>query len=206
MSDLGYLAFDQKTKRYRLTARVAVLGSWVMPSLFRHGNLLPLMDQINRDTGEIVALGMQVALSVHYIHVVQATRQQRFYVPYTYSSPLMRSAIGRLFLSTLSDAELKPLIRRLNADTPEEERPDQQQLLSDIACIRQRGYALSADNHAAGRGMIAVLVPGQSQMVGLGIGAPSDVIIEQEKQFATVLLDAVSRWVARPDGDRDALA
>ncbi|MEJ0045322.1 MAG: helix-turn-helix domain-containing protein [Rhodospirillales bacterium] len=74
---LGYLNYDRFRRTYEPTARVPLLGAWVQPGLFRHGHLLPMLDEISRATGETVTLSSLVGLEVHYIHVVPAARHRR---------------------------------------------------------------------------------------------------------------------------------
>ena len=48
---LGYLHRDRYARTYRPTARVALLGAWVQPKLFRRGHLLPMLDRLAEETG-----------------------------------------------------------------------------------------------------------------------------------------------------------
>ena len=67
---LGYLTRDRSARTYRPTARVAVLGAWVQPNLFREGRLLPLMDDLAHEVSAAVVLGNRVGLNIQYIHAV----------------------------------------------------------------------------------------------------------------------------------------
>src|SRR6516225_4571403 len=69
---LGYLHRDRYARTYRPTARVALLGAWVQPKLFRRGHLLPMLDRLAEETGLTVFLASKVGLTVQYIHVVTA--------------------------------------------------------------------------------------------------------------------------------------
>src|SRR4051812_41901306 len=51
---LGYLRRDAYARTYKPAARVAVLGAWTQPSLFRKGALLPLMDELAEEAGATV--------------------------------------------------------------------------------------------------------------------------------------------------------
>src|SRR3546814_14038743 len=48
MVHLGYLRRSRNGRRFRLSMRVAMLGSWVQPDLVRNGRLLRLMDTLDR--------------------------------------------------------------------------------------------------------------------------------------------------------------
>src|SRR3954466_2294641 len=53
---LGYLHRDRYARTYRPSARVALLGAWVQPTFFRHGRLLPMMDELAAESGASVVL------------------------------------------------------------------------------------------------------------------------------------------------------
>ena len=61
---LGYLRRDLYARTYKPSARVAVLGAWVQPHLFRKGNLLPLIDELAADSQATVVLASTVGVEV----------------------------------------------------------------------------------------------------------------------------------------------
>src|SRR5262245_9190868 len=67
---LGYLRLDLRARTYRPSARVAMLGSWVQPDLFRHGAALTLMDELAGDVGATVMLASRVGLAAQVFQVV----------------------------------------------------------------------------------------------------------------------------------------
>ena len=193
LAQLGFLHYDRYTRIYRPTVQVALLGAWVQPYLFRQGHLLPMMDEINAQTGQMVALATQVALSVQYIHVIQATTTLRMHIPQGAVRPMLRSAHGRLLLSRESDDQILKLAHRINAEAKPAEQTDVDQLLSEIQTIRQQGYAVSVDAVTPGGGMVAVLLPEmeKSQRLSLGIGGLTSVIQDNADEFVAILRQAI---------------
>jgi len=196
--ELGYLHYDRYQRQYRPTVRVALLGAWVQPYLFREGHLLPMMDEISEATGQMVALATQVGLAVHYVHVIQGTSTMRMVVPQGSVRPLLRSAMGRLFLSQQDDDFIVKLAHRLNSEETEANQVKPAQLLRDIEQIRKQQYALSLDMVTPGGGMIAVMLPpvepgDDSQPLALGVGGLTSVIRENADSYLEILRGAIER-------------
>ncbi len=198
--ELGYLEYDRHKRIYRPTVRVALLGSWVQPYLFREGHLLPMMDELSEVTGQMVALSTQVGLAVHYIHVIQATSTMRMQVPQGAIRPLLRSAMGKLLLSREPEELILKLTHRINAEASAEHQVKPMQLLRDIEQIRKQGFALSIDTVTPGGGMVAVLLPPADgrQSLALGLGGLSDVIKNNCDSYVRALQTAITRHLAQP--------
>src|SRR5207253_1159749 len=54
LTALGYLHYNRYRRTYSPTARVALLGSWVDPTLFRGGTVLTALDRVADRVGETV--------------------------------------------------------------------------------------------------------------------------------------------------------
>lgn len=200
LASLGYLAYDPRRRTFRPTARVALLGAWVLPNLFRHGNLLAMMDELSQETGEIVAAGMPVGLSVRYVHVLQATRPDRIVIPQGTHRPLMHSAMGRVMLSSMPDEQVRRLVHRLNAEGEPQWRVSFADLQGELREIRAQGYAVTCNQVTPGGGMVAVLLPDcDGQTLALGIGGRAEVIESQGRRFAEQLKAAIARHLATPE-------
>lgn len=207
MCDMGYLELNRDTRLYRLTARVAALGSSVLPDIFRRGNILALMDRINEATDESVALGLRLGIAVQFIHLLPPRKRDRTIVPLTYHSPLTRSAIGRMILSHMPDREVELVVRRLNSELEAPMRQPYRTLADELATIRGQGYSVTMGEYIEGKGMVAVLLPGTADTMAVGIGAPVDVIARQQQHFVDLLRDIIPRFpvdMVRKDDRPDA--
>lgn len=142
LAGLGYLHHDRSTRTYRPTARVALLGSWVQPHLFRRGALLRMIDELADETGCEVWLGSQVGLEVQILQAVAPrARAARGTLPGSRS--LTRSPLGRVLLSSFEMSYARKLVHRLNADSPAEQKLPWQELEAELIRIRARGHALT---------------------------------------------------------------
>src|ERR1700728_1826638 len=77
---LGYLDYDQTSRTYFPTMRIAALGSWVHGSLFGEGDITKLMEHLHRVTDETIILGSRSGLFAQYIHVLNSGQPLHFAV------------------------------------------------------------------------------------------------------------------------------
>jgi len=162
LAGLGYLHHDRFTRTYRPTARVALLGSWVQPHLFRRGALLRMVDELADETDCEVWLGAQVGLEVQILQAV-APKDLKLRTGRSNSScSLLRSPLGRVLLSSFDSAHARKLVHRLNADAPDDKKLSWPELATELTEIRAQGHALTRRDWDCGADAgCAVLLPQQ---------------------------------------------
>ena len=192
---LGYLDYEADCRRYRPTAKVAVLGNSVQPELFRHGHLIAMMDEVAERTGELVVMSRVFGLSVQYIHAIQATNPISLRIPYGHQTSLLHSGHGRLLISTYPKDRLDKLVRRVNSEEPNFDRHVKlDDLNKSLHILRQQGYALSLDAVVPGSGMLALLVraPNAGSHLAIGIGGVSSIIEKNACELLDIMYDALN--------------
>lgn len=196
LAQLGYLNYDKKTRTYRPSPRVALIGRGVQPYLFGDGSVMAAMEEVGQRTGELINLAAPAGVVVQYIHVIPATNPVRLHMHAGAVRPMLGSGMGHLFLSALSDDELEEEIERLEKLLKEPEI-SREELMKDIRRIRRKGYALSTSTVTPGGGLIAVLLPGlySGTPLAIGIGGVANVIIANEERYIEILREAISRHV-----------
>ncbi len=195
---LGYLHRDRYARTYRPTARVALLGAWVQPKLFRRGHLLPMLDKLAEETGQTVFLASKVGLTVQYIHVVAARDAGPPSLAEGSSAFLLHSAPGKTLLSTQDQDLTRKLIHRLNAETEDSSlRISFAVFARELDQIRARGYAAGAGEGDCA--MVCILLPRTradattDERLVMGIHGPSATIGENEEQLVSAMRGAVAR-------------
>jgi len=198
---LGYLRRDLYARTYKPSARVAVLGAWIQPSLFRKGNLLPLMDELADDAGAGVILASKVGLEVQVFHVVEPAGVDAD-LKTGDSTLLLHSAPGRALLTTFGADQLRKLVHRLNAESPEELRVRFDDLMADLDEVRANGYAIAKLDET--RTLVSVLLPqsGTEERLALAICAPTATIEADQDRYVRLLRAAVSRHLGLVVVDR----
>lgn len=165
--ELGFLTRDRFRRTYRPTAKVAVLGCWTHPGLFRRGTLLGMMDDLAETTGCTVVLGGAVGVCFEYFHIVDGTSAIS---DDEQAGVLTRGAVGRLLLSARDRGEIRKIVHRVNSEVSGEMRVPCEELLADIDRIERQGYAASASIQYGEGGMVACRVPQQAADEALALG------------------------------------
>lgn len=188
---LGYLTRDRSARTYRPTARVAVLGAWVQPNLFREGRLLPTMDELAEEAGAAVVLGNRVGLEIQYIHAVTPVGVE-VRVGEGASASLTHSAMGKAVLAAMDRNYMRKLMHRLNAESEADQRVPFETATHDCDETNAQGYA-SAEEH--GGRMIAMLLSpgGADEGLALGMLLTQDQYDARCEYFVQLLRGAVAR-------------
>ena len=206
LAGLGYLHYEKASRSYRPTARVSLLGRGIESHLFGDGSVMSALEQISRETGEMVILAAREGIVVRYIYVIPATNPMRMHLRTGAVRPMIGSAVGHLFLSALGDTELSVEIERLH-QAQTEFLIDDDELMRQIRRIRRLGHSLSTHTVTPGGGIVAILLPGEytGTQLAIGIGGVAETITANEKRFVDTMKAAVKTHLptlAKHDGDR----
>ncbi|TWA92621.1 IclR family transcriptional regulator [Bradyrhizobium stylosanthis] len=188
--DLGYLEYSPDSRKFRPSFRVAVLGNWIQRSMFRNGPLTDIMEAIGGAIGETVLLGLQNGPNVRYVHIVPATYRVQLAAQVGLLRPMTCTALGRVLLARKSDAEIKAIIRRNNADAEDSShRVHEGPFLADLDVVRSQGFAESRGKMTPGANVIAMPVPDQpdSAPLAIGVGGPMARIEEYREEILKVM-------------------
>ena len=193
--DLGYLVQDAQ-RMYRPTPRVTLLGSWIDPQLAPNGPVISMMNELGAATGETIILGIPSGITVRYIHVVPATKPMRLHVGPGDVRPIMLSGIGRLFLSQMSDEEVRKVIFRHNSLQQDDlSRLSYPAVRRDIEGIRAAGYSVSLDRISKGAGLVCLPLPPRPEVgpMVVAVAGLSSTIRSNSETIASRIADTIHR-------------
>ena len=193
---LGYLELDSSARTYQPTPRVTLLGSWIEPLLSPGGAVMRLMDELGKQTGETIILGVPAGEAVRYIHVVQAIGAMRLHVGPGTVRPLAISGMGRLFMSTMPEARVRQIVHRYNTELGGEvESLRWANVRNDLASIRHNGYCPSLDRLTPGIGGISMPLPVAPHGVpmAIAIGGFSKTINDRREAFVERMRRGIKR-------------
>jgi DNA-binding IclR family transcriptional regulator len=192
---LGYLDYDRERRTYFPTMRIAVLGAWVPGVLFGDSQLLSVLEDLHRRTGETVILAVQSDLHAQYVHVIQSQVEPlQIRTPPGTLRPLARSGLGLVLMSAKRDPEIERLRRRINA-AGEGASQSREDLMARVNAVRARGYAFSKNAISPGVGIIGAALPngpfGRTFAVGVAGRVPR--LEENEEKIVSELQAAIHR-------------
>jgi len=158
LTRLGYLHYNRFRRTYSPTARVALLGAWVKPSLFRHGTLLNAVDALAEQTHETVVVSSASNYVVNHLHTVLGEGGNAVSIHAGDVAPLLGSAQGKLLLSSYSNEQIRSVVHRLNA---EEADPSRHVRIAEyLAELEElRAHPLAVASAIDGNTTVATLLP-----------------------------------------------
>lgn len=194
LKDSGYFDHDARTGLYAPNIRLSLVTGWIGEQSFSEGGLLRLMHAVHEACGHTVMIGKQHGVHVRYLHVLQATRPERFTAKIGSLRPLFRSASGRMLLSTKTERELGLLLRRANAlETDPALRIEEAQARDEWRKARTLGHALSLGTSVPGAAALAILlpVPRDHEPLALSVGGPMGEIQRDLDRLVRLLKEQV---------------
>jgi len=206
LTRLGYLHYNRFRRTYSPTARVALLGAWVTPSLFRGGPVLSAIDEMAELTSETVILSTSNNYVVQHLHVIHGSGPHAVDAHGGDTRPVLHSPEGKLILSSYQTEHIRLAVHRLNAEEPDISRHVRvAETLVEMAALRERGWAIEAD-HDSGVGSVAVLLPlrRHRDRLVISVQALSATIEANGKEILDMLIkrsEIISELCGHENGD-----
>lgn len=167
MSALGWIEQDEKTDRYRLTLRLALLGQQYLRGTGLSGLVQPILDEASSRCGEFMALTVVQGNALHWFTSSQGAPPGLMYQPSLMGRPMLyTTANGKAWLATMSDEQAISLALQNGLGQPPKAgeavgpgaKHTVEEMLVDLAAVRARGYGLSNEEAELGVRAIAVAV------------------------------------------------
>jgi DNA-binding IclR family transcriptional regulator len=188
--ELGFLHRDRYRRTYRPTAKVAVLGAWTNPGLFRRGGVLAMMDELSSDLECSVVLAGRVGLNVEHLEYVHGgTELSEDEQP----GAITTTTIGRLLLSVNDRFVIRKRVHHINSEVAEDRRVKVEDLFVEVDQMRKHGFAISAGVSQGKGGVVATLLPRDGDRDELAIGL---VVGEGDLRGAAFFMNALRDAIA----------
>ncbi|HTH27138.1 MAG TPA: helix-turn-helix domain-containing protein [Sphingobium sp.] len=196
--DLGLLYKDPQARSYTLTPRAAMLGSHFQPDMVRDGRLTALIDRLPAQTGLSVAVFGMVGLNAQIFTWRSGNRRLRAGGSEIFCGGLQErlteSAAGWLLLSSVAQPRRDGMVRRLNAEAPDDRKFSFSEMSMRVQASRDRGYAVGPVGFGSNADVCAVLLAGQPEHQPLAIGFVYD---RSEPVDTTALVQCLQYSVQR---------
>lgn len=172
--ELGILYKNPYSRSYSLTPRAAMLAAVAQPEIIRNGRLTEIVDRLVAQTGLTVCVFGMVRLTVQIFHhkigtrPIGASNAQAIWRGLQES--LAESAAGHLLLSTLPQSQRDGLIRRLNAEAPDDKKFSAAEMSQTVALCSQTGSSHGVAGFGTNAETACILLPGQCEKQPLALG------------------------------------
>ncbi len=175
LTQLGYLNYDRKLGVYSPGGGVLALGYVALAQLDVRRVARPFMQELADECGAAVALGARDRLNMLYIENCEGQNIVALRVTVGSRIPLGVSAMGRAYLSALSERERAPLIDQVLRKYPDDKAKILRGMEKSFKDIEKRGFCTSIgewrkDVNGAGAPLV---LPNGAGLYALNCGGPA---------------------------------
>ena len=194
---LGYLEQDDK-RRYRLSMQASGPGRSAIGAVRRQVSARVALEDLRDKVGHTVSMGVLDRNRVVYVHRLFGHRRGQYAIDLELgvgaSVPVYCTALGKVLLASLSDAERRELLECLQL-VPHGPNSivAKSELADELASMNLREPVLSDEELAAGSRSVAVLLPRPAGEYPLAI----EVTVPSSAYSAKQLLDEIGPLVKR---------
>ncbi|UCM87210.1 IclR family transcriptional regulator [Streptomyces marincola] len=157
--DLGWVETDATGTRYGIGVRALLVGTSYIDGDEVVAAARPTLDRLSDDTSETIHLARLEGTNVVYL----STRQSEHYLrPFTRVGrrlPAHSTSLGKALLATHSDERVRALLPERLDRLTEHTLTDREQLIAELAQIRERGYATDREENTLGLSCFGIAIP-----------------------------------------------
>lgn len=200
----GFVDFDEVSHRYRLGSELLVLGEAYRSRIDVRDVAAGELNSLMVHTNETATLSICEGGRRIYIDQVYPDRDVRMMVRIGRGFPLHAGASSKAFLAFLPDEVVDACMDDLTELT-ENTITSEADLRSELAEIRERGFATSSGERQPGARSIAAPVFGlaqQSPIAVISVSGPADRFDPMADDVGSSLLEACARVSTRLGGNR----
>jgi IclR family KDG regulon transcriptional repressor len=158
LKNLGYVAQEGDTDRYRLTIRLFELGAKALENVDLVREADTEMRRIAQLTREAVHLGAFDEDAIIYIHKIDADYGLRMQSRIGRRNPLYSTAIGKVLLAYMSPDEARDVLSKVEfRKSTQKTLGSAEAVLSILPRVRQQGFG--EDNEEQEDGLLCIAVP-----------------------------------------------
>ena len=196
LESAGYLTRDLDGRRYALGGRLRGLAIGLLSFSQLQAERRALLAKLSEQIGETCNLSIPDGDAMLYLDRVETKWPLRIQLPIGTRVPLHCTASGKMFLSTLRDAQrVRRLVEPMEKRTPRS-IDDAEVLLAELAMVRDRGFSTDAEELIEGMIAIAVPVPGSNGKLAatLSFHAPTQRLsLKRAQDFVPLLKTMAER-------------
>ena len=192
---MGYLNYNRTNWTYLPTARVAALGNWLVGALFSQKVFQDLLERVQRETDETVALVTQNDLFIQYVRVLTPEHEHKMPPPEGTMRVMSNSTAGMALMSKMTDRQVDKLCRQIHYyELSNASKFDGDRVLKDLSWVRHVGYCHMP--HHPHPLAASIAFPMGDTLHGiplaLGVGGLDERISRKKQHIVKVLRSAIA--------------
>jgi IclR family KDG regulon transcriptional repressor len=196
LMEQGWVERNEENYRYHLGPKVLQVASSFVQDLDLRSISRPVLEELARNTCLAAHLAILDKTSVVYVDKVEGNipLQMRSYIGMV--APCHSTALGKAMLATMTVDEIRALLPRTLEKRTANTIDTVDELLRNLAEVRQRGYALDLEENEENVGCIGAAIFGfNDEMVGaISISTlVSELTAEKIKELGIKVLEAANR-------------
>ena len=175
MRDVGFLDQDKERDRYRLGLRLLEFGDIVLANLDVHREARPMIEALQRMTGQAVHLAVFDGMRAVVIHRADAAAENAVASALIENAPVHCTSVGKAILAFQPEEIVERVIASGLTRYTEQTIVQPEALRDALSEIRERGYAVDDGEHQPGLRCVGAPIRNQAGRVfaGVSVSGPS---------------------------------
>jgi DNA-binding IclR family transcriptional regulator len=164
LEELGAISRDPLTKRFTLGLTLFELGRGAYSRIDLKDTARPILEDLMERAQESVFLGVKNGEHLTILDIVESSRDLKITASIGMRIPLFAGAAGKIFLSSMPEAQAIEIIRSKGIyKFTENTITDPKRYLQEIRMVREKGYATDDEEYISGVRAVASPVWGSGQ-------------------------------------------
>lgn len=200
LAEHGFVAQNNKTKKYKLGLSIMKYGFLMWDSLMLRSLARPFMEELSRQTKETVYLAARENTEGVYIDSIDSPQILKISEPIGLRLPLYIGASNRVIMAYMPRHARESILRGADWDRIPSLKPlSRESIEADLELIRRRGYAITSGEATEGTtGIGAPIFSYEDTVIGsLNCAGPSIRFtadkVEKYSYFVKKYADCISR-------------
>jgi DNA-binding IclR family transcriptional regulator len=182
LTEIGYVTYNQETKRYYGSLGLARLGAEVMSNFQLRKHIRPFLAELHRETEHTSNLGILDGNTGVFLDKIEAKDFGiKLFSELGKTFPLHCTGLGKIFLAYSGRDIVENILQNPLEAITQNTITDPQNLKVELSRVKKQGYAL--DNEEITRGIVCVAAPvlGFNNKIIAAISIAFPAYIEKER-------------------------
>ncbi len=193
----GFMEKNEDSGNYQLGKRIITLSSVALNHSEIRCQALPELYRLEQEFKVGANLAVLEGGEMYYLAHVDSRTSPRMYTMVGYTSPLHCTAIGKVLLSAMADAEIETILKEKGMKSYTHETiTSMDSIMAQVDRIRRTGYSVEYGERALGSSCIAAGIRGRSGKVIAGISVSGKFcdldMSEHEEEVSKIVMESAA--------------